>query len=194
MISALSSTRQGNKQLRDEGVAKYVRSFARLHTAIAVIILGIGARGGVPWISCDLIPIQGQPRLTAITHDFIGAAVFNAYFSMAGASAPESVKRAIESSDSTLFLSLKSLGGLVHKATGTGSSLRVERDVKVQQARQIANRHDAFSVLCAKKQGAYFVRLRQDGHVDHAVVVDAKNRAIIDADENSALRLSADVL
>eukprot|EP00171_Calliarthron_tuberculosum_P009467 IDg9467t1 len=40
----------------------------------------------------------------------------------------------------------------------------------------------------------YIVRLRQDGHVDHAVVVDANNRIIVDSEETSALRCAAYVL
>lgn len=40
----------------------------------------------------------------------------------------------------------------------------------------------------------YFVRILQDRHFDHAVVVDANNRAIIDSEEKCALALEEDLL
>ncbi len=68
---------------------------------------------------------------------------------------------------------------------------RVLRDIEAQAAIQKANRRVAFDFLVAKRAGVYVVRLREDACVDHAVVADANDGAIIDSEEACALRLSS---
>ena len=102
--------------------------------------------------------------------------------------------RALVDLDSRLWQSLKPLSVLLDAARSSVVRCRIVRDQELQQAIQNSDRCFAFNKIAARREGVFLVRLREDARVDHAVVVDAGRRVIIDSEETFALALSADIL
>ena len=182
--------RKESRTPREEDVARYVLHFLRQHPGLAVRVSGIGARGGVNWAVSSLREVPGQPRCTAAKYGCVKAAVINAVYAFRGTSAANVVEEVI-GDDTGVYYNFRPLGRVFQRARETIIGCRVAREENIQMAIQSADRWAAFRALAGRTTGVFIVRLQEVRRVDHAVVVDAGARVIIDSEEATAIELSA---
>lgn len=192
-IPASRASRQDKRLSRSSVVSGHVKGFIEKYRGVAVIISGIGARADVPWSKGIISYSQIRPFITSETHDCVSASLVNAVHALCGAKAAKCVLDVVDA-ETVLFQTLRSTGPILHRAKESVIGCRILRDEDLQRAIQRADRALAFEALETRTSDVYLVRLRQDGYVDHAVVVDAVRRLVIDSCEEFCLPLSADVL
>lgn len=71
-------------------------------------------------------------------------------------------------------------GILLHDVGAEIVVCRLIGDVRFQRAIRSADRSVAFLVLAARRKGVFIARLREDRHLDHALVVQSTRGHIID--------------
>ena len=170
-----------SRQPQEEEVARHVLEFMQRHRGLVIRVSGIGAREAVAWHSSSRRHLPGRPRCTSEEHDCVKAAVINAEFACRGSVAAEALEQVLER-ESRIFYNFRALGDIFQRVQESVTGCRVVREEEVQRAIQGGDMTAPFRVLAARRAGIFIVWILEEKRVDHAVVVDAQNRVIIDSE------------
>jgi len=165
-------------------VGEAVTSFCTKHPGWAAWVSGPGDRDKNPALKEHLVKTGDKILVKGKDGQCVAAAIANALYVLFGEDCAREAWRKLDEEDPH-FSSLGRTWDTIHKL-GVRCDLR-----KVPKDEMSAFLVDKFEWLASLDDGVWMVRLEQHAIVDHCIVVDAKNKLILDSAEDYPVRLSA---
>ena len=157
------------------------------HRGVALSVGGPGARGDIDEVERYLVKDQGTVYVQEEDGNCLGAAIVNGLDIVRGRTVADSTRDYFEQ-EIPHFLRLRDTVRLLHDL-GTGAEMR-----KLPKADRAIYNENPFRYLASRETGVYIVHLVQHRVVNHAVVIDAHRKLIIDSEEEYPLTLTEAVL
>ena len=156
------------------------------HRGVALSVGGPGAQGDIDGVEKYLIKDQGTVFVQEEDGNCLGAAIFNALDIVRGRDVATSMREYFEKANPH-FLRLRETVRLLHDL-GTGAKMR-----ELPKTDGSTYNENPFRYLATRETDVYLVHLAQHGVVNHAVVVDARRKLIIDSDDKYTLTLTEEI-